>query len=89
LGMSITVAPLTAAILGSISKERSGIGSAINNTVARVAGLLGVAALGIVLGPQLTLGGFRVGMLITAALLVLGGVGSLVGITNHKASPSR
>ena len=46
LGLAATVAPLTAAILGGIDERHAGIGSAINNAIARVAGLLAVAAVG-------------------------------------------
>ena len=47
LGLSFTVSPLTAAILGGIDQRQAGIGSAINNAIARVAGLLAVAAVGV------------------------------------------
>ncbi|HEY2436272.1 MAG TPA: MFS transporter, partial [Solirubrobacteraceae bacterium] len=40
LGLSITVAPLTAAVLAGVSQEEAGIGSAVNNAIARVAGLI-------------------------------------------------
>jgi EmrB/QacA subfamily drug resistance transporter len=46
LGLACTVSPLTAAILGDIDQRHAGIGSAINNAIARVAGLLAVAAVG-------------------------------------------
>jgi EmrB/QacA subfamily drug resistance transporter len=49
LGLSATVAPLTAAILGGIDERHAGVGSAVNNAIARVAGLLAVAALGAIL----------------------------------------
>ncbi len=48
LGLAMTVAPLTAAVLAGAGKEQSGIASGVNNAIARVAGLLGTAALGAV-----------------------------------------
>ncbi len=82
LGLSITVAPLTAAILGSISERQSGIGSAINNAVARVAGLVAIALLGIIIGGSLDLDGLHRGLWVTAGLLIVGGVISAIGIRN-------
>ncbi len=52
LGLSATVAPLTAAILGGIDQRHAGIGSAINNAISRIAGLLAVAAIGAVIASQ-------------------------------------
>ncbi len=48
VGLSMTVAPLTAAVLAGVETEQAGIASAVNNAVARVASLLGTAALGAV-----------------------------------------
>ena len=83
VGLSITVSPLTSAILGSVDASRSGIGSAINNAVARVAGLVAIATLGIVIGSTITLLGFHRGVIGMALLLLLGGVISGVGIENR------
>jgi EmrB/QacA subfamily drug resistance transporter len=52
LGLSITVAPLTAAILGDVPQEQAGIASAINNAIARIAGLLAIAAVGAIVAIQ-------------------------------------
>jgi EmrB/QacA subfamily drug resistance transporter len=52
ISLSITVAPLTAAILGDVPPEKAGIASAVNNAVARIAGLVAVAAVGAVVAAQ-------------------------------------
>ncbi len=87
LGLAITVAPLTAAILGSISEKQSGIGSAINNAVARVAGLVAVAMLGIVVVGRLDVSGMHRALVVAAGLLILGGVISALGIQNPARTP--
>jgi hypothetical protein len=52
LGLSLTVAPLTATVLGDADESNAGIASGVNNAVARVAGLLAVAAIGAVVSAQ-------------------------------------
>lgn len=52
VGLAITVAPLTSAILGDVAPAQAGIASAVNNAVARVAGLIAVAAVGAVVAAQ-------------------------------------
>ena len=52
VGLAMTVAPLTAAILGDVAPEQAGIASAVNNAVARIAGLLAVAAIGAAVAAQ-------------------------------------
>jgi EmrB/QacA subfamily drug resistance transporter len=82
LGLSITVAPLTSAILGAIDSERAGIASAVNNAISRIAGLVAIAALGLITGLRLDVDGFHAGMVATAVLLFVGGTVSAIGIQN-------
>jgi EmrB/QacA subfamily drug resistance transporter len=48
-GLAMTVAPLTATVLADVDEHQAGIASAVNNAVARVAGLVGTAAVGAIL----------------------------------------
>lgn len=129
LGLSITVAPLTAAILGDVASAQAGIASAVNNAVARIAGLVAIAAVGAIVAAQFSsavdqklantsisqesltaakhvtlqteppkpfqsdpvfrealtdasVSAFHTGILAIAALMIAGGLTSLVGIRN-------
>ena len=81
-GLALTVAPLTSAILGAIEPERSGIASAVNNAVARVAGLVAIALLATIVGGALDLDGFHRAAIVTAGLMIAGGITSFLGIRN-------
>ena len=93
-GLALTVAPLTSAVLAAIDDHHAGIGSAINNAVARIASLLAIALLPALAGidtsstTNLSLGsGYRTAMYISAALAVTGGV---VGfLTIRRSTPVR
>lgn len=82
LGLSATVAPLTSAVLGAVPSSASGIGSAVNNAVARVAGLVATACAGLIVGTRIDVGGFHRGAIVIAVLLALGGIVSAIGIRN-------
>ena len=88
-GLTLTVAPLTATVMSDARRGDSGIASGVNNAVARVAGMLGIAVVGVAVagrsGAQLDLDGFRVGMLLTACLVGVGGLIGIAGISNPTA----
>jgi hypothetical protein len=88
VGLSLIVAPLTSTVLAGAGERDAGIASGVNNAVARVAGLVGIAVVGAAIaGSQnrLDLPGYRLSMAITAGLLAAGGVIGLAGIRNRTA----
>jgi len=82
LGLSGTVAPLTATVLAAAPEHQVGIASAVNNAVARTAGLLAVAVLPALAGitptalahPAALSTGFHHAVLIAAGLCIAGGL---------------
>ena len=88
VGLALTVAPLTTTVLTDAGPEDAGIASGVNNAVARVAGLITIAAVGIVAagGANLSEQGFHRAMLIVAALLAVGGVTGALGIRNSATA---
>ena len=91
LGLALTVAPLTSTVLHAGGDEHAGASAAINNTVARVAGLIAVAVIPAVAGIS-TSGavsgtsfddGFTRGMLIAAGVCIIGGVLAALTIRNQ------
>jgi EmrB/QacA subfamily drug resistance transporter len=88
LGLSLTVAPLTATALGSVEDRHAGVASGVNNAVARAGGLLAVAVLPLAAGlgsgkltdPVTLAPAYKNAMMISAGLLVAGAVISAIGI---------
>lgn len=89
VGLSLTVAPLTTTVLSDAGPGDAGIASGVNNAVARVAGLVAIAAVGLAAAShgahKLTAHGFHVAMVIVGALICAGGAIGAVGIRNPAA----
>jgi predicted MFS family arabinose efflux permease len=86
VGLSAIVAPLTSTVLADAGERDAGVASGVNNAVARVAGLLGIAIVGAAIagsGNRLDLPGYRLAMAITAGLIAGGGLIGLGGIRNR------
>jgi EmrB/QacA subfamily drug resistance transporter len=96
IGLSVTVAPLTATVLASADVRHAGVASGVNNTVARAAGLLAVAGLPAVAGLNAAAyhsvasfsAGFRTAMIVSAGLLLAGSLLSALTIDNSVLRPA-
>jgi EmrB/QacA subfamily drug resistance transporter len=88
LGMALTVAPLTATVLGAAPDTLAGVASGVNNAVARAAQLLVVAALPLAVGvsgraytrPAAFAAGYPTALVVCAVLFAVGGVVSFLTI---------
>jgi predicted MFS family arabinose efflux permease len=88
VGLAVMVAPLTSAVLGSLRPEEAGIGSAVNNAVSRVAGLVAIAMAGTISGGALDFPGFQRTVLATAVLFAAAGLLAFVGIRTQPSQVS-
>jgi EmrB/QacA subfamily drug resistance transporter len=96
-GLAITVAPLTSTAMGAAPAEHSGIASAVNNTVARAAGLFAVAVLPLAAGmtgaagltPHELAHGFRTAVYIAGATCAAGGLLAVLTIRNPARPPAK
>jgi EmrB/QacA subfamily drug resistance transporter len=92
IGLSMTVAPLTATVLADADDSDAGIASAINNAIARIAGLVGVSVMGVVVSSTLvgdsfapnadSVHAFHLVIACCAGLVAAGGVVGALGIVN-------
>jgi EmrB/QacA subfamily drug resistance transporter len=89
LGLALTVAPLTTTVLSEAGPGDAGIASGINNAIARIAGLVAIAVIGIAAAggtDHLSAHGFHRSMVIVGVLVALGGVIGAVGIRNPSTA---
>lgn len=93
LGLTLTVAPLTATVLAAADPRHAGVASGVNNAISRGAGLIAIAIIPGLAGltgdayrdPSVFATGFRMAMLMSAALSALGGLLAWLLIRNELA----
>lgn len=85
IGLVATVTPLMSVTLASVPIEHSGLASAINNAVSRLAALISIGSLGLITAGTATATGFAHALAVSAALFALGALSAALFITNPAA----
>jgi EmrB/QacA subfamily drug resistance transporter len=94
-GMALVMTPMTAAALGSVPVEKSGVGSGVLNTFRQVGGALGIAVMGAIVTSYVDLGsgrpdpsafidGFQAALRVSAGFALIGAVVAVTTIRKHR-----
>jgi EmrB/QacA subfamily drug resistance transporter len=94
-GMALVMTPMTAAALGSVPVEKSGVGSGVLNTFRQVGGALGIAVMGAIVAsyvdlsggrpdPSSFIDGFQAALRVSAVFALAGAVIAVVTIRKHR-----
>ena len=94
-GIALVMTPMTAAALGSVPVEKSGVGSGVLNTFRQVGGALGIAVMGAIVAsyvdlsggrpdPSSFIDGFQVALRVSAGFALLGAVIAFATIRKHR-----
>ena len=93
--MALVMTPMTAAALGSVPVEKSGVGSGVLNTFRQVGGALGIAVMGAIVAsyvdlsggrpdPSSFIDGFQAALRVSAGFALLGAVIAFATIRKHR-----
>jgi MFS family permease len=97
VGMSLAMAPVTAAAMGAVSRDKAGVGSAVLNSMRQVGGSLGIAIMGAIVAASAVTGdatsfvtGFHHALEAGAALALLGAVVAALTLkrVHHEPEPA-
>jgi EmrB/QacA subfamily drug resistance transporter len=94
-GMALVMTPMTAAALGSVPVEKSGVGSGVLNTFRQVGGALGIAVMGAIVAsyvdlnggrpdPSSFIDGFQAALRVSAGFALLGALVAFATIRKHR-----
>jgi EmrB/QacA subfamily drug resistance transporter len=95
VGMGLVMTPMTAAALGSVPVEKSGVGSGVLNTFRQVGGALGIAVMGAIVAsyvdlsggrpdPSSFVDGFQVALRVCVGFALVGAVVAFATIRKHR-----
>ncbi len=89
-GLGLLVPPMTSTLLGSVTKQYSGIASGVLNAMRQTGSVIGVALFGALLsGAGGFVAGVRIALAIAAALALVALVATLCGVPRPAKSPAR
>jgi len=100
-GMAITMAPTTAAAMGSVPVDKAGVGSAVINSMRQVGGSLGIAVMGALVATQLSVqpgdptysgqfvDGYRLALHVAAAVALAGAIVAVAMVRQVIHAPAR
>ncbi len=88
VGMSLTMTPSAAAIIGSVPTDKAGVGSAVMNSMRQVGGSIGVALIGAIIAakvgdrrsPEAFVDGFSTALLVASAFAFVGAIVAAVTV---------
>jgi EmrB/QacA subfamily drug resistance transporter len=95
LGMSLTMTPSAAAVIGSVPVDKAGVGSAVMNSMRQVGGSLGIAALGAILAhgiagratPEAFVDGYSMALRVGAIVTLTGAVVAAATVRKVRHEP--
>jgi EmrB/QacA subfamily drug resistance transporter len=101
VGMGITMAPTTAAAMGSVPVDKAGVGSAVINSTRQVGGSLGIAIMGTLVATQVSVtqfdprfpaqfvDGYHRALLVGAAILITGAIVAVLTVGRSRRAESQ